>query len=101
MSDVVVTDADRACCACLRVEFKPVRHSDGTCTERWCCVLSDEHEFIRRKFATHTIAQAHQDGQEAMREKAAKLTVTYPGDSRDLLAAAIRALPTGDSPKTV
>jgi len=41
-----------ACCAHIRVEYRPVNHADGSWTQRWVCVDCD-HEFSPVTPAAH------------------------------------------------
>lgn len=49
--------SDTACCACLRVEYAPLQHDDGSMSERWKC-LECGSTFARQFFIEQYKARA-------------------------------------------
>ena len=57
-----------ACCACLRVIYKPVEHGGGLMSERWVCADSDAHEFVRRGMYDVALSRGEQRAATIQRE---------------------------------
>jgi hypothetical protein len=59
---------EQACCACLHVDYDPIRNVDGSFTEKWWC-RNCFAEFIRKRVSNPKPTEGQREAAGALRRK--------------------------------